>query len=280
LPEGVTGFSTREVSEALGLPVSTILSWTRAGLLSPHRGPRRGFVFSVQDIALLRAARDLLDAELPSRRVREALHHLREQLPVGRPLSAVHMSRVGGGILVRDGDSLWEPVTGQVQLDLQPPGAPRALDAAFLRGAAPARPEGPTAEDWYEIGVEVEATSTGDAQRAYREALALEPRHGDAHLNLGRILHEEGALADAEGHYRAALDADPSSARAHYNLGVVLEDRGRPTPALEAYQTAVDLDPLLAAAHFNLSRLHEAAGRQPEALRHLAAYKRILDRKA
>ena len=45
-----------------------------------------------------------------------------------------------------------------------------------------------------------------------------------------------------------------------------------------AYRDALAQDPLLHDAHFNLSRLHEKANRPREALRHLLAYRRHLDR--
>ena len=70
----------------------------------------------------------------------------------------------------------------------------------------------------------------------------------------------------------------PEGARARYNLGVVLEDRGRPGEALAAYREAIGLDGSLAPAHFNLSRLCEARGDEADALSHLAAYKRLLQR--
>jgi DNA-binding transcriptional MerR regulator len=113
----VKGFSTREVAEVLGLPTSKILSWTRSGLLTPERGPKGAYVYSFQDIVLLRAAKELLDSEVPARRVRAALEALREQLPVGRPLSAVHISAIGDRVLVRDEGAVWEPDSGQLRMD-------------------------------------------------------------------------------------------------------------------------------------------------------------------
>ena len=47
---------------------------------------------------------------------------------------------------------------------------------------------------------------------------------------------------------------------------------------IEAYQAALRLDTGLAVAHFNLSRLFEAEGRKADALNHLAAYKRLIER--
>ncbi|MDX1495450.1 MAG: tetratricopeptide repeat protein, partial [Longimicrobiales bacterium] len=244
---------------------------------SVSRGRR--YVFSFQDIVLLRTARELLDADVPARRVGEALEALREQLPEGRPLSAVTISALGDRVLVRDEDATWEPDTGQLTMDFAVaevadatlPVARRALDED-------GRDDGMTADDWYDAAVDLEAVSMDDAIDAYRRALELDPTHSDAHLNVGRLLHEAGRVQEAEEHYRRAVRADPESARAFYNLGVALEDQSAAAGAMEAYEAALRLDPELAVAHFNLSRLLEAEGRQPEALAHLAEYKKILDR--
>lgn len=276
-------YSTREVSEVLGLPASTILAWTRAGLLHPRRGARGAYLYSFQDIALLRSARDLLDAEVPTRRVRRALEILQGQLPVGRPLSAVSLAASGDRIVVRDATQTWDAASSQILLDLDGSASGAgagAREAPSDAGSHPGRPgaEPTTADGWFDVALALEIADPRGARDAYRRAVELDPGHGDALLNLGRLLHEDGDLGGAEVRYRAALEADPSSARAEYNLGVVLEDTHRPAQALRAYEAAVALDPDLAAAHFNLSRLHEEAGRHAEALGHLAAYKRILDR--
>jgi dsRNA-specific ribonuclease len=47
---------------------------------------------------------------------------------------------------------------------------------------------------------------------------------------------------------------------------------------IEAYQAALRLDTGLAVAHFYLSRLFETEGRKADALNHLAAYKRLIER--
>lgn len=272
------GYTTREVAEVLGLSTSRILAWTRRGLISPSRGPN-GYVFSFQDIVLLRTARELLDADVPSKRVSKALAALRDQLPAGRPLSAVTISALGDRVLVRDDDTVWEPDTGQLSMDFAVSEvADAALPVAQRALHEEGRDEGMSADDWYDAGVDLEAVSLDDAITAYRHALALDPSHSDAHLNLGRLLHESGRVSEAEGHYRQAATADPESARAFFNLGVALDDQSASAGAIEAYEAALRLDPDLAVAHFNLSRLFEAEGRQTDALAHLAKYKKILDR--
>ena len=271
----MSGFSTRQVAEASGLPTSKILSWTRAGLLSPQRAPGGAYVFSFQDVVLLRSARDLLQADVPTRKVQSALEALRHQLPSGRPLSAVHISAVGDRILVRDEERVWEPDSGQMQLDFAAP-TPDTEEPGPRGFAQQVDGTGTSADDLYNTALDLEGAEPESAMAAYRSALAGEPDHADAHLNLGRLLHEGGALEEAEAHYRAAAVADPEGARARFNLGVVLEDLERPDDALAAYRQALRLDERLAPAHFNLSRLCEARGDEAEALAHLAAYKRLL----
>jgi tetratricopeptide (TPR) repeat protein len=273
------GYTTREVAEVLGLPGSTILSWTRRGLITPRRGLRGAYVYSFQDIVLLRTARELLDASVPPRRVRRALEALREQLPVGRPLSAVTISAVGDRVLVQDEAGSWEPGSGQLHIDFAVSEVAEAT-LPFARRAMRERgsDDAMGADDWYDAAVDLEAVSAEEAIRAYRKALELDPGHSDAHLNLGRLLHEAGRVTEAEAHYREAVEADPRSARALYNLGVALEDRGLRPGAIGAYEAALRLDADLAVAHFNLSRLFEADGREAEALSHLAEYKRLVQR--
>jgi tetratricopeptide (TPR) repeat protein len=273
------GYTTREVAEVLGLPTSKILSWTRSGLLTPQRNSRGAYLFSFQDLVLLRTARDLLAQDVPARRVSEALEALREQLPVGRPLSAVHVSAVGDQILVQEEDSVWDPNSGQLQIDFDGTNVAKQTEPVARRALeAHTNQESMSADDWFNTALDLEAVTSDEAISAYHKALALEADHADAHLHLGRLLHEGGQVQEAESHYRSATDADPESGRAFYNLGVALDDQGLQAGAIEAYQAALRLDENLAVAHFNLSRLFEAEGRRPDALRHLAEHKRLIER--
>src|SRR5262249_19760744 len=95
------------------------------------------------------------------------------------------------------------------------------------------------------------------------------------HINLGRLLHEQGELLAAEEQYRAALGIRPESIPAAFNLGVVLEDRGRSDEAVGVYEKLLKRERDCADAHFNPARLYERSGRKLASLRHLREYQRL-----
>jgi tetratricopeptide (TPR) repeat protein len=270
------GLSARDAAQLLDLTPAQVRAYVRAGFLDPARGPRGAFRFSFQDLVLLRTARALTE-RLPTRRVRRALRRLKTQLPSGRPLTGVRISIEGEDVVVRDGSAAWEPVSGQGLLDFDV--AELATKAApLVRRAAEATrraKEDLTAEEWFHMGLDLEPHDADNARDAYRRALELDPRHVDAHVNLGRLLHEAGQVEAAATHYRQALALRPDDATAAFNLGVALEDQGCPADAIRAYENAVNANGSNADAHFNLARLMERAGRKAAAIRHLKAYRQL-----
>jgi len=267
------GYSTREVATLLGLSQAQIRSCARAGFVAPQIGPRGELLFSFQDLVLLRTAKALLAARIPQRRIRIALQNLHTQLPQGQPLTAVRISAQGHHVVARDGGESWHPESGQTLLDFEVADLAREAAALEPRRAAPLAEAG--AADWYEHGVQLESRDPAAAMAAYRQALAIAPDLADAHLNLGRLLHEGGDPAKAETHYRRALAIDPGDALAAYNLGVALQDQQQPREAAAAYEQAIALDPTLADAHFNLSGLYEQLGERAAAFRHLRTYRSL-----
>jgi tetratricopeptide (TPR) repeat protein len=221
---------------------------------------------------LLRAAQGLLQAQIPPRRVRRALRGLRDQLPDGRPLTGVRIAAEGEQIVVHDGSAAWHPESGQALFDFEV--------GAFARDVArlPPTPE-PSgaieADTWYQRGCALEAAAPEEARRAYKCALAIDPRHADALLNLGRLIHEGGDPTGAAEEYRKALMVRPDDATAAFNLGVALEDLGRVEEAIPVYQRSIELDPELADAHYNLGCLLQRRGRATEALQQLKLYRKL-----
>ncbi len=276
------GYAAKDVARLLGLSPIQVRAFARSGFLQPDRGPRGEFRFSFPDLVLLRAAKGLAEARIPLRRITHALRKLRQQLPSGRPLSAVRITAEGDRIVVHDGATAWNPESGQLQLDFHV--ADLASRAAPLaRRAAQAAREAEEelgADEWYDLGFDLEAVDVAEARDAYRRALELDPHHADAHVNLGRLLQEGGDAAQAVSHYLLALQERTKDATAWFNLGIALEDLKRRADAIKAYEAAIAAEPTLADAYFNLSRLYEAAGKRAAALRHLSRYRLLIRRRA
>ncbi len=82
-----------------------------------------------------------------------------------------------------------------------------------------------------------------NAAREYRKALAINPGHADAHIELGRILFRQQALEEAEGHFVKAVQCRPDNVNARSNLGNLLARRRRFLEAAEQYRQALRLEP-------------------------------------
>src|SRR5213080_3115859 len=262
------GYTSRDVARLLRLTVAQVRDFARDGFLTPGRGPRGELLFSFQDLVILRTAKGLVAARIPTRRIRQALRRLRAELPIAAE---------GDRIVVSDGESTWSPESDQMQLDFAISDLATRAAPMARRTARAARlvEQDFSAQDWYDLGLELEVAAPAEARDAYRRALELDAHHADAHVNLGRLLHEQGLVEEAERHYRLALRESPEHATAAFNLGIALEDLGRPADAIDAYRAALATDPRLADAHYNVARLYEKAGKKAAALRHLSSYRRL-----
>lgn len=277
-PPFPNGYTLAEAARLLDVPQGRVYDYVRAEFLEPRRGPRGEYRFTFQDLVLLRTARELTQSLSP-RRVKRALASLKRQLPEGRQLAGLRITSDGERVVARDGGSAWMPESGQTLLDFEVAELATCVAPLVKHAATAARSAEASmaAEDWYEIGCELEAYDSAEAREVYQRVLDLDPNHVDAHVNRGRLLHEAGELRQAESHYRAALELEPEDATAAYNLGVLLEDRGRRHEALKAYETAIAADADCADAHYNLAYLYEELGRPQDAVKHLQIYRRLTD---
>ncbi|MGH7834049.1 MAG: tetratricopeptide repeat protein [Candidatus Binatia bacterium] len=266
-------FTTGEVAKILNLPGARIRSFVRAGFLAPTRGRKKGLQFTFQDLLLLKTAKGLLDSRVPAKNVIRMLSSLKRQLPNQEHLSSLKIYADGRRVVAWDGKARWQPDSGQFLFNFEAQSVARKVKLPPPK-AKPAQ-EKLGAEDWFSLAVELEATSTKEAQRAYHQALQLEPGMADAHLNLGKLYHDEREWEKAEAHYRAAVEHAPGDPAAHFNLGVLMEDMKRPHEALRAYRQTIKLEPPFADAHYNLGLLLETLGKLPEAIAHLRTARKI-----
>jgi tetratricopeptide (TPR) repeat protein len=201
-----------------------------------YEGPRD--VFGLQDLALLRSAKAMADRHVSKGRIVQALAQLRDNDTVGQSEFDFARGPTGSGWML----------------------PARAVEAEGL----------------FVLGLQTEESNPTEAADCYTDALAANPHHADAHVNLGRLLHTKGRLREAEAHYVAALVGRPKDAIATFNLAVVLDDQGRIDEAIRCYSEAIELDARNADAYLNLARLYERKGEKLAAIRHLKDARKLL----
>jgi tetratricopeptide (TPR) repeat protein len=269
-------YSVRDVERVLRLSRSTIRGLINVGFVKPTRGSRRQYRFSFQDLIVLRAARALIQARIPRKRIHRSLEDLRQHLPETMPLSGLSICAVGDRVVVRDGANRWQADDGQYLLGLDVTLQDGTLHVVEHEEPAGSKVSEQAVEDWFERGLELESTDPQAARDAYERAVAEDSTNVAAWINWGRLLHEAGQKRPAEAVYLRAIEACGVEPVLMFNYGVLLEDLGRQSAAIEAYQSAIGEDPTLADCHYNLARLYEASGKQQHAIRHLGTYRRLL----
>src|SRR5262249_36524587 len=146
-------------------------------------------------------ARALIDAKVPRKRIHRSLEDLRRHLPEAMPLCGLSICAVGDRVVVRDGKTHWQAENGQYLLGLE------ALENGVLHlverppavtnRARTDRAETKTAEEWFAEGLELEGEDAPGARQAYEQAVKADPTHASSWINLGRLLHEQGAIREA-----------------------------------------------------------------------------------
>jgi tetratricopeptide (TPR) repeat protein len=272
LDDEMHAYDAKDLERLFGLPPSTVRALARAGNIQPVRRAGR-LHYSFHDLVVLRTASALRAANISSQRINRTLQELRSALPAASALNRISLTALGSRIAIREGQTLRESDSGQYALALEIIEEKGRLHV--IARQQPAAPAGSSADEHFARALALEETDPQAAREAYAACLKGEPNHLEARINLGRLLHIAGRLAEAEQIYRAATKTEPLLA---FNLAVLLEDLGREPEAILSYREALALDPQLADAHFNLARLYERARDPQSSLRHLLAYRRMIDR--
>jgi tetratricopeptide (TPR) repeat protein len=221
----VQRFGVREVEKLLRLPRRTIHGLVKAGFVSPERGPRQSYLFSFQDLIVLRTAQALAAANVPAKRIARSLRELRRSLPQSMPLSGLSIGAVGERVVVKEGASRWQAESGQYLLAFE--GDPAAGQLKVIP------------EDAVSLDDEInrayalhEAGKLKEAESVYRKLLDEAGPDALVFFNLGVVLEDMQRKAEAAESYQAALQLDPRMADGHYNLALVCEQLGRAQEAI------------------------------------------------
>jgi tetratricopeptide (TPR) repeat protein len=266
-------FSLSEIARLLDIPATRLRTLDRAGVVSPsgRRRGRRAYTFS--DLIALRAAKALLEQRVRLRDVTRAIQALKRSLPkVTRPLQELRIVSDGQRVVVRTHDGAFEPLTGQMLLDLEV----KTLRDDVVRVLRPSagRERARTAYELYlkASQLDEDPLTMDDAERLYREALDLDPWLGIAYTNLGNIRFRRQDTDAAEQFYRRALEIDARQPEAQYNLGYVMLERGQPDLSIPLFLGAIEADPKFSDAYFNLAMAYEQIGETQKARPHWKTY--------
>lgn len=122
-------------------------------------------------------------------------------------------------------------------------------------------------EAYYLLGLIAEQLAQPlEAQKAYEQAIALDPWYAPAHYRLAIVLHDLlRQPAAALPHYQRALEVKPEWVEAHSNLGNAYLDLGETERAIACYQKALSLNPDLPTTLYNLGLCLHAQGKLTEA---------------
>ena len=79
----------------------------------------------------------------------------------------------------------------------------------------------------------------------------------------------------AEGLLENAVKINPRLGEAHLQLGILYSERGDSGRAIRAYKQAIEVDPRLGEAHYRLSQTYKQIGDDVKARQELEAYKQV-----
>lgn len=265
---GQDGYSSEEVAALCGLSPPYIRALARAGVvggkgLAP-RDSRSPWQFSFRDVRVLRNASALCASGLKQVHMQRTLTALQAQVAQRCvPLSGANLVEDQGRILACDGQTMWDTQSGQTLMWYTPKEtSPRhltALEPCFQSSALP--PPLPNnggtdaADEHFIAALAIEKTNPVAAYETYLQALAHDPTHVEATINIGRLCSAHQHLTRALGYFHVATQLDPAHAVAQFNLAVTLHDLGRLKEAEVAYRHALVLDPQSQDAQVNLQLL-------------------------
>ncbi len=278
--------SIRDVARILAVQESRLRYWRQVGFVGPTVRKGGRFYYTFTDLVAVKAAKDLLAADIPLQRVRKAVESLKKALPNDtHPTSRLRVCSDGNAIVALADDIAFEPIGGQVVMAFTLPSFGEHISEVLaMPRVDPSAPQeisdspteahgGTTA---YRMFVEAcAAEDRGETQLAehlFRQAIDLEPNMAAALTNLGNLVYRQGEVEEARSLYERALEHDPTQPEARYNLANTLEDLGEIELAVAELRKVCAAAPDFADAHYNLGLMLAQLGGTAQAKQHLERY--------
>lgn len=279
-------YSIRDVARILAVQESRLRYWMQTGFVGPTVRKGGRFYYTFCDLVAVKAAKDLLAADVPLQKARKAVEGLRKALPADtHPTSRLRLCSDGNSIVALADDVAFEPVGGQVVMAFTLPSfgehvsevlAMPRVDPSAPNAVDEERTEANGGTTAYRHFVEAcAAEDRGDSQLAehlFRQAIDLEPNMAAALTNLGNLVYRQGEVEQARKLYERALEHDPNQPEARYNLANALEDLGEIEAAITELRKVCAAAPEFADAHYNLGLLLAQLGGTAQAKQHLERY--------
>jgi tetratricopeptide (TPR) repeat protein len=215
-----SNYSLREIKQMFGLSERTIRRWIEQGIIQGTPAPDASdFNFDFQALTQFRRVRELRGRGLSIKQI-EA--ELQGQLNLFCSFEPGKLSR------------LLTPIEEALLLDQQ--GDPQAAEL-YLEAI---NDGDNVAEAYCNLGIiNKEKGDLGKALDNFTLSLKHEPRHVEAHYNLGNLYYDAGEFRLARLHYEGAAQIAPDFSLVYFNLALAhfkLDDLPASLAALETYR--------------------------------------------
>jgi len=262
-------YTAEQICQIVNIDSTQLLRLEYAGLIHSDEGR-----FDFQDIVSLKTIAELISRGVKQQTIAKSIAQLASILPgTDRPLAQLKLVSEPSGRLLAEVEGLLIEPGGQIRLNFDADAEAESSVLHEPKPLAPPRMHEPDAEAVFARAVELEDEGLlEDAERAYRETLALDPSMASAHFNLANVLFALNKSEAAQERLRAALEHDPNFEMAWFNLACMHESRGEFEQAIKSYDRAIAIDPLYADAHFNLATCYERIGQLANAAHHWRTY--------
>lgn len=128
----------------------------------------------------------------------------------------------------------------------------------------------------FEEALWLDERGDGRAQEAYIKAIIEHDYSADAYCNLGILESRSGNTIKAFDHFTKCLQFDPRHLEAHYNLGNLYFEETDYRLAKLHYEMAAEVDPEFADIYFNLALVYAMDKEYEDGFNALMKYKSLV----